>query len=100
MTSQEFRAIKATLAMLLRDMPVGTTADFSDVAVAYWDGTCVVGAYLRDGGRLDEEFEFDQNAWETWRDELTGWQAAPCFTEREELKARLLGLARHAASSR
>lgn len=44
MTSQEFRAFKANLAMLLRDMPIGTTADFSDVAVAYWDGMQVIGA--------------------------------------------------------
>lgn len=89
MTSQEFRAFKANLAMLLRDMPIGTTADFSDVAVAYWDGTQVIGAYLRDGGRLDEDFEFDENAWESWHDELVGWQANPTFTEREELKASL-----------
>lgn len=89
MTSQEFRAFKANLAMLLRDMPIGTTADFSDVAVAYWDGTQVIGAYLRDGGRLDEDFEFDENVWESWHDELVGWQANPTFTEREELKSSL-----------
>ncbi|WP_231907913.1 hypothetical protein [Cupriavidus sp. USMAHM13] len=89
MTSPAFRAFKANLAMLLRDMPIGTTADFSDVAVAYWNGTQVAGAYLRDGGRLDEDFEFDENAWESWQDELAGWQANPTFTEREELKARL-----------
>lgn len=97
MTSREFRAFKANLAMLLRDMPIGTTADFSDVAVAYWDGTQVVGAYLRDGGRLDEEFEFDQNACETWLDELVAWQVKPTFSERGELKSRLSSLAPYAA---
>lgn len=97
MTSPEFRAFKANLAMLLRDMPIGTTADFSDVAVAYWDGREVVGAYLRDGGHLDEDFEFDQNAWESWQDELVGWQANPTFTEREELKASLQDPAQRAA---
>lgn len=97
MTSQEFRAFKANLAMLLRDMPIGTTADFFDVAVAYWDGEQVIGAYLRDGGRLDEAFEFDQNAWESWHDELVGWQANPTFTERQELKASLTQPARRPA---
>jgi len=88
MASTEFRAFRANLAMLLRDMPIGTTADFSDVAVAFWDGTRVVGAYLRDGGRMDEEFDFDENAWGNWQDELVGWLASPTFTERDELKAR------------
>ncbi len=75
--------------MLLRDLPIGTTADLTEVAVAYWDGTRVVGAYLRDGGRLDEEFEFDRNAWESWYDEFNDWLAAPRFSERDELEARL-----------
>ncbi|MGN5479899.1 hypothetical protein ACTMU2_32810 [Cupriavidus basilensis] len=81
--------------MLLRDMPAGTTADFADVAVAYGDGHARVGLYgLRDGGRIDEEFEFDENAWENWRDELGAWPAAPRFSERDDLKARLARLAR------
>jgi hypothetical protein len=90
MTSDEFETFKANLAMLLRDLPTGTTADLADVAVAYWDGRRVVGAYLRDGGRLDEEFELDAYAWENWHDEFIGWQVAPRFTERDELRARLL----------
>ncbi len=89
MPTDDFKAFKATLEMLLRDMPAGTTADFADVAVAYWDGTRIAGFYLRDGGHLDEDFEFDENAWENWRDELGEWLAAPRFSERDELKARL-----------
>jgi len=96
MTSNEFASFKANLAMLLRDMPVGTTADLADVAVAYWDGTRVVGAYLRDRGRLDEEFEFDENAWALWREEWSGWLAMPCFSERPELRARLAAPTRDA----
>ena len=92
MPTDDFKPFKATLAMLLRDMPAGTTADFADVAVAYWDGTRVSGFYLRDGGRIDEEFEFDENAWENWRDELDAWLAAPHFSERDDLKARLARL--------
>ncbi|WP_258234655.1 hypothetical protein [Cupriavidus pinatubonensis] len=95
-----FKELKATLAMLLRDMPAGTTADFADVAVAYWDGMRVSGFYLRDRGRLDEEFDFDENAWENWRDELSAWLAAPRFSERDELKARLSGAESRTSSAR
>ncbi|MFM0609398.1 hypothetical protein PQR05_33215 [Paraburkholderia sediminicola] len=46
-----------------------------------------MGLYLREDGsdRLDEDFELDESAWENWRDELTGWLAAPKFCERSEL---------------
>jgi hypothetical protein len=87
MTSDDFGMFKENLAMLLRDQPAGTTADLADVVVAFWDGRRVVGAYLRDGGRLDEVFEFDENAWEIWHDEIASWQATPHYTERAELKA-------------
>ncbi len=100
MPTDDFHAFKATLAMLLRDMPAGTTADFADVAVAYWDGTRVAGFYLRDGGHLDEDFEFDENAWENWRDELGAWLDAPRFSERDELKARLSGSRRGTGGAR
>ena len=93
MPSKEFASFKAHVAMLLRDLPAGTTADLTDVAVAYWNGTQVVGAYLRDGGRMDEDFDFDENAWESWRDEFTGWLAAPSFSERTDLRASLLAKA-------
>ncbi len=61
MTPMEFSSFKAHVAMLLR----GTTADLTDVTVAYWNGSQVVVAYLRDNGRMDEEFDFDENAWGT-----------------------------------
>lgn len=93
MTPSGFASFKAHLVMLLRDLPVGTTADLTDVAVAYWDGKRIVGTYLRDGGRLDEEFEFDENAWENWHDEFVGWLATPTFTERDELRTCLLDAA-------
>ncbi|KJK10222.1 hypothetical protein UB46_41915 [Burkholderiaceae bacterium 16] len=93
MTSDGFASFKAHLTMLLRDLPMGTTADLTEVAVAYWDGTRIVGTYLRDGGRLDEPFEFDENAWENWHDEFVGWLATPTFTKRDELMTCLLGAA-------
>ncbi|CDY77441.1 hypothetical protein BGLT_06354 [Caballeronia glathei] len=89
MKSSEFASFKAHVAMLLRDLPAGTTADLTDVAVAYWDGKRVVGAYLRDGGRMDEAFDFDENAWGNWHDEFVGWLAMPSFSERSDLKALL-----------
>ncbi|MDW3683186.1 hypothetical protein [Cupriavidus sp. CV2] len=92
MTSNEFTSFKAHLSMLLRDLPVGTTADLADVAVAaYWDGTRIVGTYLRDGGRLDEAFDFDENAWENWHDDFVDWLATPSFTQRDELRTSLSG---------
>jgi hypothetical protein len=87
MRPTEFTAFKAHVAMLLRDLPRGMTADLTEVAVAYWNGTQVVGAYLRDNGRIDEDFDFDENAWGNWRDEFLLWFDAPRFSERSDLKA-------------
>jgi hypothetical protein len=39
MRPTEFKSFKAHVAMLLRDLPRGVTADLTDVAVAYWNGT-------------------------------------------------------------
>ncbi|SAL54991.1 hypothetical protein [Caballeronia humi] len=89
MASCEFASFRAQLAMFLRDLPAGTTADLTDVAVAYWNGKCLVGAYLRDGGRIDEEFDFDENAWGNWQDEFIHWLSAPRFSERWDLKQGL-----------
>ena len=50
-------------------------------------GTQVVGAYLRDNGRIDEDFDFDENAWGNWGDEFLMWMDAPRFSERADLKA-------------
>ncbi|MDR5781859.1 hypothetical protein QCE63_20880 [Caballeronia sp. LZ065] len=87
MRPTEFKSFKAHVAMMLRDLPRGVTADLTDVAVAYWNGTQVVGVYLRDHGRLDEDFDFDENAWGNWREEFLMWLEAPRFTERADLKA-------------
>jgi hypothetical protein len=75
--------------MLLCDQPPGTTADLTDFAVAYWNGRELVGAYLRDKGKLDEDFPVDENAFEQWRDDLVDWVAHPKFTRRPELLAWL-----------
>jgi hypothetical protein len=85
----EFKSFKAHVAMLLRDLPRGTTADLTEVAVAYWNGRQLVGAYLRDNGRIDEEFDFDENAWGNWREEFLLWFEAPRFSVRGDLQAAL-----------
>ncbi len=90
MRPTEFTSFRAHVAMLLRDLPRGVTADLTDVTVAYWNGRQVVGAYLRDNGRLDEDFDFDENAWGNWRDDFLIWLDAPRFSERSDLKAALL----------
>ncbi|WP_250528100.1 hypothetical protein [Caballeronia sp. GAWG2-1] len=90
MRPTDFASFKAHVAMLLRDLPRGMTADFNDVAVAYWNGKQVMGAYLRDNGRIDEDFDFDENAWGVWCDEFLAWLDAPRFSERSDLKAALL----------
>jgi hypothetical protein len=90
MTPKAFASFRSHVAMLLRDLPAGTTADLTEVTVAYWNGQQVVCAYLRDGGRMDEDFEFDENAWGAWHEEYLLWLAAPRFTERADLKALLL----------
>ena len=39
--------IRSHIGMLLRDQPVGRTADLLDYTVAYWDGHQVVGMRTR-----------------------------------------------------
>jgi hypothetical protein len=82
MTFQEF---KSQLAMLLCDQPRGTTADLAGFAVAYWDGRDVAGVYLRNNGRLDEEYDLDVSAFERWHDAFVAWLVNPRCTVRADL---------------
>lgn len=88
MGKPSFISFYSQLAMLLRDLPAGTTADLTDWAKAYWNGHRVVGLFLREGdsGKLDEDFELNENAWEDWHDDLVVWLAAPRFSACAELK--------------
>lgn len=78
---------KSQLSMLLRDLPVGTTADISDFAVAFWGGRELTFAFLRDdgSGRIDEEFDLDDYQWSEWEAEFSAWAEAPKFSERREV---------------
>jgi len=89
MTFTDFRN---QLAMLLRDMPRGTSADITDFAVAYWDGRQVVYAFLRDDGSglVDEEFDLTEQEFDQWKDELEAWAATPKFSVRPEIAEWLM----------
>jgi hypothetical protein len=86
MIRDDFSSFVARLGDLLRAKPIGTTADLTATAIAYWDGEHIVGAFLSDdgSGRLNEEYELEF-AWESWHDDMTRWLACPRFTKRKEL---------------
>lgn len=88
MTRIEF---ESRLAMILQDIALGTTADLTDRAVAYWNGERVVYAYLRDddSGLIDAEFKLEPH-WHEWRDWLNEWMIEPVFSVRPELQDVLL----------
>ena len=73
--------------MLLRDQPVGRTADLLDYTVAYWDGHQVVGMHLcaDETGPLDEEFELTDDFLAQIPDALADWIQNPHYTFHPEL---------------
>lgn len=84
MTFEDFRD---QLSNLLRKMPLGTSADLTDFAIAYWDGDQVQYAFLRDEGcgRVEEEFELTEHEFDQWKDDLEAWAKAPVFSVRPEV---------------
>jgi hypothetical protein len=78
---------KSHVAMLLHDLPIGTTADLTDFAVAYWGGRQIVYAFLSEdrGGEIDEEFDLDDYHWAEFEDKFSAWAAEPKFSERREV---------------
>ena len=87
MEDMTFRKFDVNLGMMLRDVPRGTTADLTDLVIAYWGGKGVIYAYLRDDGRglVEEEFDPEDLLWEEWRDPFRMWLAAPRFSYRQEV---------------
>ncbi|MDP9648710.1 hypothetical protein [Paraburkholderia caledonica] len=71
----------------LQQMPLGTSADLTDFAIAYWDGHKVVYVFLRDEGcgRVEEEFDFTEQEFEQWADALAAWEKEPKFSVRPEI---------------
>ncbi|WP_254700186.1 hypothetical protein [Trinickia violacea] len=84
MTPLDFQS---NLAMLLRDLPRGMTADLDDGVVAYWDGHKLVFAFLRDNGSglIEEEFDLADFLWSEWAASCAAWLAAPHFSVRDEV---------------
>ncbi|MGA7781810.1 MAG: hypothetical protein WCA85_29425 [Paraburkholderia sp.] len=84
MTRDEF---ESKLAMILRDVAFGTTADLTEQAVAYWNGEHIVYATLRedDSGLIDREFDLAAQ-WPAWRGWLEAWMSQPTFSVRPELE--------------
>jgi hypothetical protein len=89
----EYASVQPELTTLLRDRPLGTTADLNKYTVAYWDGHEVRGIHVRhdDSGRLGEEFDLDERACNQLHADLVAWVAAPRYTVRLELADWLKG---------
>lgn len=98
MTRDEF---ETRLTMILQDVALGTTADLTDRAVAYWDGQRLVYAYLcsDDSGHIDAEFDLTPH-WAEWRDWLAEWMDEPTFSVRPELQEGIRGAPRGGAPAR
>jgi hypothetical protein len=82
---------KSHLSMLLRDQPIGTTADLSDFAVAWWNGHRVTYAFLLnvESGRIEEEFDLDDYGWKRWEADFAAWVETPKFSAKDEVLRRL-----------
>jgi hypothetical protein len=91
---------KTQLAMFLRDMPKGTTADLTEFAVAYWDGQQVVYAFLSPdrAGEIEEEFDLDDYVWAEWHDQFAAWVAEPVMSVRPEVERWLKDAPPHEAA--
>jgi hypothetical protein len=78
---------KSHLSMLLRDLPIGTTADLTDFAVAYWGGRELTFAFLSEDrpGEIDEEFDLDDYQWAEFEPAFSAWVQTPKFSERREV---------------
>lgn len=90
MNSLTLDQFKTQLASMLRDIPYGTSADLSGYAIAYWDGSKVVYAFLStDGsGTIEDEFELSDYEWKHWHEDFVTWINEPLFSVRPELNKR------------
>ncbi|MFM0572043.1 hypothetical protein PQQ88_27390 [Paraburkholderia caledonica] len=82
----ELQSACANIGMLLRDRPVGTTADITAGCVLYWDRTRVSGARLSDDepGVVAEPLE-PEDFLPHARSAVSRWLAHPSFTFRPSL---------------
>ena len=82
----DFKTFCFQLTMLLRAQPPGTTADLTDIAVAYWNDGELVCAFVpeKEDDIINDRFDL-QLAWYNWRSNLVTWLASPRFTQRASL---------------
>ncbi|WP_144106627.1 hypothetical protein [Paraburkholderia sp. BCC1886] len=78
------------IAMMLRDLPLGYTADVSDYIVFYWDGSELAGAHLSpdNPGVVDETFAVEEVLCLV-PEVVEDWLKAPTFTFRQSVVAWL-----------
>lgn len=78
----ELEDFKSQLSMLLQDMLIGTTADLTAFAIAYWNGRRVIYAFLSEDGsdEIDEEFDLDDDQWREWGAAFSAWANEPRFS--------------------
>jgi hypothetical protein len=76
----------ADIAMLLRDYPVGTTADVTEYCVLFFDDGQLRGAHLSpdNPGEPDELFNVE-DVLPDIRENVSEWLAHPTFTLRPHL---------------
>jgi hypothetical protein len=92
MAAISLKDFDSNLGMMLRDECPGTTADLTDLVVAYLSGRVIVYAYLRDDGAglVEEEFDPEDLVWDEWREQFSVWLGMPRFTYRQEVAGWLM----------
>jgi hypothetical protein len=90
MKSLTLDQFKTQLASMLRDIPYGTSADLTGYAIAFWNGSKVIYAFVSsdDSGIIEDEFELSDYEWDHWHDEFVTWINEPIFSVRPELHKR------------
>jgi hypothetical protein len=82
----DLESVKAKLASLLRDKPLGTTADITEHTVVCWSGEQQVGIHLcADHPGYDDMFDIDHDFCGDVHEHLVEWLGDPRFSHRSDL---------------
>ncbi len=82
----DLESVKAKFASLLRDKPLGTTADITKHTVVCWNGEKLLGIHLcADHPGYDDVFEIDHDFCGDVHEHLEEWLADPRFSHRPDL---------------
>lgn len=100
MTKLTLDQFKSQLAMLLQDIPSGTSADLTDFAIAFWNGCDVTYAFVDvEDGKIEDEFDLDDYAWQQWQPAFSTWTEEPKFSVRREINLWLRDAPPHEAGA-